>query len=130
MENARGRSSEMGVELLKVLNLPVTIEPRPYIVWHAIDRKELLGATLIGNKMVVASLIWDADRFVCKAKRVGLTFEIVKDLVQLLLLSEEWRTKISPKHAELALGVKGKLDNLIAFWQRNGYNDGWLSELI
>ena len=120
----------MGVRLLKVLNLPVTKEPRPYIVWHAIDRKAVLGATLIGNRMVIASLFWDADRFVCKANRVGLTFDIVKDLVQLLLYSDDWRTRLSSEHTELAYGVKQKLERLITFWERNGYHRGMLSEII
>ena len=120
----------MGVQLLRVLNLPVTKERRPYIVWHAIDRKTVLGATLVGNKLMIASLFWDAEKFVCKARRVGLTFDIVKDLVQLLLYSDNWKTRISPKHTELAYGVKQKLEKLMTFWERNGYHDGWLSEIV
>ena len=124
------KSSEMGVKLLNVLTLPVTKESRPYIVWHAMDRNVIFGATLIDNKMVIATIIWDVEKYICKARRVGLTFEIVKDLVQLLLFSDNWRKKISPKHTDLAHGLKQKLENLITFWEKNGYHDGWLSEIL
>ena len=55
------KSSEMGVKLLNVLTLPVTKESKPYIVWHAMDRNVIFGATLIDNKMVIATIIWDVE---------------------------------------------------------------------
>lgn len=120
----------MGVKLLNVLTLPVPKEARPYIVWHAIDRNAIFGVSIVDNKMVIATIIWDIEKYVCKARRVGLTFEIVRDLVQLLLFSDNWRSKVSSKHTDLAHGIRQKLENLIAFWEKNGYHDGWLSEIL
>ncbi len=124
------KQRRMRARILPVLNLSVTSES-PYILWYTRDRDTVLAATLQHNKLAIAALRWDRARCACDTRRVKLTFDIVKDLVELLLFSDEWRSKLtSRKHTELADSIIRKLNQLILYWKRNDYDRGWLSELL
>ena len=110
---------------------------QPFIVWRNNSKRDYVFAVTLdeAQRFVVARVFLnesiESRHPSSLVSIVPLTFEVVLNLIQLLLFSERWRESISShKHTKLVDSIKQKLHHLLLFWQRHNFHQGWLSEIF